>query len=314
MQSPITESASLRSRAVWLYYSRNWTQKDIAERLGVSRSTVIRMLEEARRRDEVQVWINSLPGDLTDIALDLEQRFGLPRVIVVPGAESQDETARAVGVALGQYLSGTIEDGMTIGVGWGRTLNAALPTFRPGPREGTRIVSLLGGLIQTRGLNPADFSWQFATRLGGEAMLYLAPLIVDSAETRRRLVEDCGLGLLHETARRLDLVILSCGNLEVPGGSMGSDHLGPEARAMLIAAGAVGDVCCNFLDADGRDVDHPLRGRLMRVELDDLAGAGRIVLAAGGAARAGVIRATIRRIRCSTLVTDEGAARALLAL
>ncbi|MEP0323573.1 MAG: sugar-binding transcriptional regulator, partial [Bauldia litoralis] len=35
-------------------------------------------------------------------------------------------------------------------------------------------------------------------------------------------------------------------------------------------------------------------------------------VAGGGAARATAIRAAIRRVGCNTLVTDEGAARALL--
>ena len=70
---------------------------------------------------------------------------------------------------------------------------------------------------------------------------------------------------------------------------------------------------CHFLDAEGRSVDHPVQGRVMSVGLEVVAGAAQVVLASGGRHRAAAIRATIARIGCTTLVTDEAAARALLA-
>jgi DNA-binding transcriptional regulator LsrR (DeoR family) len=70
----------------------------------------------------------------------------------------------------------------------------------------------------------------------------------------------------------------------------------------------------NFLDADGRTIDHPINERVMSVDLDTLKQARHIVLSSGGAHRAKAIRATIRRIGCNTLITDEAAARALLGL
>jgi DNA-binding transcriptional regulator LsrR (DeoR family) len=52
----------------------------------------------------------------------------------------------------------------------------------------------------------------------------------------------------------------------------------------------------------------------MSIDLDTLKKAKHIVLSSGGAHRAVAIRATIRRIGCNTLITDETAARELLRL
>jgi DNA-binding transcriptional regulator LsrR (DeoR family) len=68
----------------------------------------------------------------------------------------------------------------------------------------------------------------------------------------------------------------------------------------------------NFLDAEGNSIDHPINRRVMSVDLDTLKKARHIVLSSGGAHRALAIRATIKRIGCNTLITDEGAAKALL--
>lgn len=313
-QSSLSNTDSLRLRAAWLYYNRGLTQADIAERLGISRSTVIRMLEEAQRRAEVQIWINPTPGDCTEMALKLEERLGLHSAIIVPGEGDPEETANGVGAALGRLLTDLIVDDMTVGVGWGRTLSASLRTYRPQRRDGVRIVSLLGGAMQVSRENPAEYSWRMASHIGADCLLFLAPLIVDSADTKRRLIEDCGLWKLVDTAGALDVAVVSCGDIGRESSSLSRAFLSDADHAALVAAGAVCDAMCHFLDAEGRTVDHPIHERVMSVELDSVAKAKRVVLASGGRTRATAIRATIRRIGCHTLVTDEAAARALLEL
>lgn len=312
--STLAEDRALRIRAAWLYYNRGLTQKDIAERLGISRSSVIRLLDEARRRAEVQIWIDMPPDDLSDLATALEDRFRLERAIVVPGEGTPEETARDVGSALGRFLSDRIGEGMTVGVGWGRTLDASLMAFRPPRLSGVRVVSLLGGVVETRGLNPMDFAWRLAGALGADCLLFPAPLIVDSAETKRRLIEDCGLARIAEVAQGMDMAVVSCGDIGLSGSSLSQGFVTPQDYSGLIAAGAICDTMCHFLDAAGRSVDHPVQGRVMSVGLDVVAGAKHVVLASGGRRRAAAIRATIARIGCHTLVTDEAGAQALLDL
>lgn len=313
-QGQIADAQSLRLRAAWLYYNRGLTQKDIAATLGVSRSSVIRLLEEARRRSEVQIWITPTPGDCTDLALALEETYGLSEAIVVPGHGTPEQTAADVGAALGRFLSEVVADGMTIGVGWGRTLSASLHTFRPPHRTQVRIVSLLGGLIEARTVNPADVAWQMASLIGADCLLFPAPLIVDSAETRRRLIEACGLDRLMAVARGLDLAVISCGDIGSAGTSLSQGFLTAAVQRELVAAGAICDTICQFLTADGTGVAHPIQDRVMSVGLDAVAAAGHVVLASGGARRAAAIRAALLRTGAATLITDEAAARALLAL
>jgi len=80
----------------------------------------------------------------------------------------------------------------------------------------------------------------------------------------------------------------------------------------LLAAGAVGDVLCHFVDAQGRVVDHPVNERVVAVGLADLRRVPKIVLAAGGKRKADAIRAALLATRARVLITDETAARALL--
>lgn len=304
-------TADKRLRAAWLYYNRGLTQKEVADRLGISRATVIRMLEEAQRRAEVRVWISEPPGESVQLALRLEAAYGLAEARVVPGGDRVFET---VGLALGAFLSERLADGMTVGVGWGRTLNAALAGFLPGPRRDMRVLSLLGGVIQPGTINPADFAWRLASATSATCHLFLAPLLVDSADTRSRLIDCCGLGRIFDLARGMDLAVISCGDPRGRDGSLASNFIDAEVRRELVAAGAIADVLCQFIDAEGRTLPHPMRDRLMAVDLDCVATARQVVVATGGAERAAALAAALRRFPGAVLITDEAAGRRLLEL
>ncbi|MBO3762098.1 sugar-binding transcriptional regulator [Ciceribacter sp. L1K22] len=311
-----TEASSLRLRAAWLYYNEGMTQKDVADRLGISRSTVIRMLDEALRRAEVQIWISDDIGDCVELSLKLEKAFGLDEAVVVPTPEKQDAAAlaKAVGLALGQFLTEVVSDDMTIGVGWGRTMTASLSGFRPPRRENCKVVSLLGGIVAVHQTNPIDYTWRLASQLGAECYMFLAPLLVDSVATKRALIDQCGLKTIYDLAEELDLAIVSCGDIGPHSTSLSEGFISNRTLKELIAAGCVCDTMFNFLDAEGRAVDHEINERVMSVDLDTLRKARHIVIASGGAHRAIPIHATMKRIGCNTLITDEAAARELLRL
>lgn len=310
----LRDAQSLRLRAAWLYYTHGYTQKDIADRLGLARTTVVKLLDEALKRSEVQIWIAEGGAELIDLSLRLEDRLKLDEAIVVPGGGGADETAKAVGAALGILLSKSINDGMTLGVGWGRTLTSSLATFRPPRREGVKVVSLLGGLVEVTLANPLEFTWRLANRLGAECFLFPAPLLVDSAETRERLMSRCGLDRLEKLASSLDLAVLSVGDIGATATSLSKGLLSQTQLDELYHAGCVCDMLCNFLDAQGRSVAHPLNERVMSISPETIARAAHVVIATGGAARAEAILAARQRVGCNTLLTDEPAARRLLEL
>jgi DNA-binding transcriptional regulator LsrR (DeoR family) len=309
-----SEGDSIRLRAAWLYHIHGLTQKEVAERVGLSRATVVRLLDEALQNGDVQIWIREGDRDCINLALQLEAAYGLDEVIVVQGADSLDATTRSVGQALGQFLSETVPDDCTIGVGWGRTLMASLPSLRPSRRERVQVVSLLGGIVEVHASNPLEYTWRMASQFGGNCYLFIAPAFVDSPETKMRLIERCGLGKLYALGGTLDIAVVSVGDIGPNATSLAANFVQPQQIAELSELGCVCDVLCNFLDADGRSVPHPLNDCVMSIPLDEIARAKHVVLATGGGHRAPAIRAAIRRLGCNTLITDDAAARALIDL
>ena len=121
------------------------------------------------------------PGDLTDLASALEDRFGLDRAIIRAGRGARPRKPPATSAPpWGRFPvrpdRQRHDRGGGGGVGWGRTLDAALMAFRAATGwRGVRVVSLLGGVVEPKGLNPIDFAWRLAGALGGDCLFVPGP-------------------------------------------------------------------------------------------------------------------------------------------
>lgn len=299
-------------RAAWLYYVEGLTQEAIANAMRVSRAKVIRLLAAARDSGIVRIRIDGEGGEQIALEQRLTAALGLTEAVVAPSPADPASTAAIVGEAAGIYLADRVTAGMAIGVGWGQTLSMSLKAIGTQPRERLAVVSLLGGMTHSRAINPSAVARRMADAFGAECYQLTAPVFVANPSTRAALFREPGLEYLVKRARNVDLALVSVGDL-TKDATLFREGLLPRAElATLRAAGAVGDVLCQFVDAEGRVVDHPVNRRVIAVDLADLRRVPTIVIAAGGARKAIAIRAALRATGARVLVTDEAAARALL--
>ena len=308
------EADRLRARATWLYHVEGCTQNDIATQLGINRVMVVRLLADARRRNEVRITISAPLTELLLLEREMETRFCINRVIVAPFADPEADPVKVIAAAAGNFISREMKAGMTVGVGWGRTLFNTLPFITGATLEDFRVVSLLGGIAAARRFNPAEFAWQFAELFQGEGFLIPAPAVVDSPETKHALLERCGLSAIFEMADNLDVALLSCGGISSLTTSYRTGYLSEADRRSLIEAGAIGDVLYNFIDEKGDLVDHEVNNRVISVNLASLLRTPERVLISGGKEKLVAMRAAITTVAPTTLILDEQTALALIAV
>ena len=309
---PQSETDRLRARAVWLYHVEGLTQNDIATQLGINRVMVVRLLADAKRRNEVRVTISAPLADLVELERAVEMRFGIARVIVAPFADPEGDPVRVIAAAAGNFISGLMKSGMTVGVGWGRTLYNTLPFIAGATLDDFRVISLLGGIAAARRFNPAEFAWQFAELYQAEGFLIPAPAVVDSPETKHALLERCGLAAIFEMADKLDVSLLSVGGISNMTTSYRTGYITESDRRSLIEAGAVGDVLYNFIDEAGDLVAHEVNNRVISANLLRLRRTPERVLISGGRDKLVAVRAALRTLAPTTLITDEQTAMSLL--
>jgi len=307
-----SDADRIRARAVWLYHVEGLTQNEIATRLGINRIMVVRALADARRRNEVRVSISAPLAELVELERDVEKLFGIERVIIAPFSDPEGDPVRVIAAAAGNFISGIMKSGMTVGVGWGRTLYNTLPFINGTTLDDFRIVSLLGGIAAARRFNPAEFAWQFAELFQGDGYLIPAPAVVDSVETKHALLERCGLAAIFEMADMLDVALLSVGGISTLTTSYRTGYISEADRRSLIEAGAVGDVLYNFIDCNGEVVNHEVNSRVISVNLPRLRKTPERVLISGGREKLVALKAAIRTLSPTTFITDEQTALSLI--
>ena len=318
-QSPLSTVLDLlstdeqrRTRIAWLYYVEGLTQAEIAARLGVSRVKVVRDLQIGRQSGLVQIQINGRLASCVALERRLEKSFALKEAVVVPTPQDPAHLPATLGIALGSWLSDRLRAGQTLAVGWGRTLHWSVRALRRRGLPNLTVVALLGGIGRGSEINMYETAARVAETLGAQCYYLAAPAFAASSAMRDMLLAQAGLREVLDRARRADIALVSVGTLGPTATNRRIGLLGDAEAAELLAAGAVGDLLCTFLDRDGRPVDHPLNTCSVGLPVADLATLPAAVLASGGAEKVPMVRAALVGGYVNHLITDEGTAEALV--
>jgi deoxyribonucleoside regulator len=301
-----------RMRIAWMYYVEGLTQNEIADRLGIGRVTVVRNINEALKQREVKIWITGHVAECLALEGQLKTKFNLIEAVVVPEPANSENTSRVIGNAAGMYITDQLTDNFCLGVGWGATLYASLQTLSPREFSNVEVVSMLGGIVQARRFNPAEFAWQFANTVGANCYLLAAPAVVDSEQTRSALIERCGLNEVLARSEKMDMALLSVGTMSAQSTSFRFGFFTEEERQSLMKAGAVGDMLYNFYDKNGQIVDHPINRRVMSMPIENLKTVAKRVMISGGNDKVEALLGGIKMIQPNVIITNEATARQLM--
>lgn len=300
-----------RARVAWHYYVGGLTQQEIADRLGITRLRVNRIVGQARTDGSVRIEVRLPLASCVALEERLKQRYGLQDARVVPSIADQDAQQRTIGEAAGAMLEPLLHDGAGFGVGWGRTLSAAVKRLSPQRFSNAWVASLMGGLTRGSGSNTFEVATEFAKALGAECYYLAAPIYCPSSESRTTLMTHYGLAEAVRRARLAQVALVAAGDLSARS-LLASTQIVHENLHDLIAAGAVGDLLGVFLGADGKPVDHPLNSRVIALAPHELRAIPASILASGGPHKAAAIRAVMNAGYVNRLVTDESVAESLL--
>ncbi|WP_407526261.1 sugar-binding transcriptional regulator [Methylobacterium oryzisoli] len=305
------EGEHVRARVAWYYFIAGLKQQEIADRLGITRLRVNRIVGQARADGSVRIELRMPLAQCVALEARLRDRFGLAEAVVVPAVDDPSAQQRVIGEAAGALLDPLLAEGRGLGVGWGSTLSAAARRISPRRLPGAWVAALMGGLTRGSGTNTFEVATEFARALGAECYYLPAPIYCPSSENRLALLTHYGLAEAMRRARQADVALVAAGDLSDLS-LLARTQTVSENRAALAAAGAVGDLLGVYLDRDGRPVDHPLNARAVALPPEDLREVPCSILAAGGPHKAGIVAAVLRAGYVNRLVTDEAVAGAIL--
>lgn len=324
-----TARVALIAKVARMYHEEKLLQPEIGQRLSISQSSVSRLLKEAEETGITRTIVVTPPGVYSELERELRQRYDLQDATIAE-APAGDRVARllAIGAAAARYLELTLHDGERIGItSRSSALHATIQSLAPLASVRADVV------VQTLGAVGSPLMRAEATRLtdrlaqltGGEAMYLTAPGVVASGAVRDGLLEDPYIADAARAWKDLTLVLAGVGALPAaspaaaaassPSADRDRDSALPaDELDRLRAAGAVGDICLNFFDAEGRAVAGDLHSRIVGISADELRAVPRRLAVAGGAEKVDAIHAALRGRWINVLITDHETGQALLDL
>jgi DNA-binding transcriptional regulator LsrR (DeoR family) len=298
-----------------LYYAEGRDQSEIARIAGVSRSSISRLLTQARGRGIVRISVEEHDSRERSLEDALRRRFGLRHVVVVRPFDGSGVEAvrRTIGYVAAPVISELIQPRAVVGVAGGRTLTDLVRYMAPTrPVADVRVAQLMGNIGPAADLIDAiELSRALAQRFGGTFYALNAPAFAEDGRARGVFLAHPHLREVWELFRQIDVALVGIGTL-TDSAFIERGVLEPAALAALRTAGAVGEICGRFFDRAGTECATPYRRRVMSIGLDELARRSDVVVVTNGSQRAEALQAAFTGGLVKSLVIDEAGARAVL--
>lgn len=299
------EEAALIAAAE-LYYRDQLSQQEVAQRLGVSRSTVSRMLQIARDEGIVHIEIRR-PSSPESLSKSLRSALGLRRVIVVPAA-TRSGLHVIVTPTLAEIARLELAPGDALAVSWGSTI-AEIARSRHFPRlHGVQLIPAIAAFDELDGRFQTNEIARRIAALSGAEVNFLHSPAMPSPRLCRTLLAD------EDSRRRLALWDRLAAALVGIGPPTADVETAPAhvlaARGDL--AHAAGDVVSRYFDIHGQPVPFENENLLLGMSRDQLRHTGTVIGVAAGAGKGPAIVGAARAGLIHVLVTDDAAAGAAL--
>ena len=305
---------SLGLRAAWLHYIGGLTQAAVAKHLGLPSVKTHRLIARAVAEGAVKVTIDGDIVACVELESKLSARFGLHLCRVTPDLVEEGLPLRALGIAGAEYLRNLLSTNpdITIGIGHGRTLSAAIHQLSNLDSSHARFVSLLGCLTRNYALNPHDVMHRIAEKTGAQAYMMPVPFFANTVEDREVLLAQRGVSEVFSMAADSKVKLVGIGTLEPAAQLVEAGLITVQEINDISAAGAVGEMLGYFFDARGQRITNSLTARTIAIPLDTRR-RENIVALVGGQSKIAAIQAVLASGFLSGLITDEQTAQMLLA-
>ena len=317
MKSNNDQDLKTLARICKMYYVLNMKQTEIALIENMSKSTISRLLNQAKELGYIAVHLNFPQKSKMDLEMDLEARFNLNNVTLCESFPSNERLMFVdISRSIVDTLNHTLVPGSTLALSWGNTLNQVSENLTPMAIQDVEVVQLNGGITHiSENRVSDDILLNFARNLSGSAKSLNVPSLLGEPFIASALKRDPRTHSLLEKARHANIALFAIG-------SVGLDSVLVEAgfftaksyQEDVVDKGYVGDVCSHYLLPDGRYVADDLYNRVVGITLDELKVIPTRMGVAVGVKKARAVLAALRAGLITDLYIDEQMAIEICAL
>lgn len=308
----------LKLKAAYLYYYDDLSQKQVADKLNISRPTLNKMLKEARQEGMVKVEIYDYKNYFNLIKQEnlICSKFGLKHAKIVDSfTNDRNIIKERISKTAAEYFNQIIRSGMCVGVGWSPLLENMADYITPLKNiTNAEFVSLLGG--------SGNLDFQINANLLNEKIaksfynssiynLY-TPIFTNDLALYSALTEDKSIKKVLNKMRDLDIALIGVEGEGTSSTALMTSSVPKEYIKNLQNENVVGNICARFYDIDGNICVKELYNKTISIPLDILKKTPTIIALALGQHSVKALVGAARGGYYNVLITDENTAKAML--
>ena len=242
-----------------LYYHQNLNQNEIARILGISRPTVSRLLEEARDSGIVEIVVHNPIKKNPELSSILRNHFKLREAIVIAGNNPYDTALLNCAKMAAKFLSTILDNNMSIGLTWGRAINAICNSIQPKEYYNVNVVQMAGCLgTGNPQLDGLELALRVAKKFSSTYSNIIAPIYVDDEFVYNHLISSSQIKSTLKKASHVDIALTGIGSLEDGHGALAlSNCYSAEDIETIKVAGGVGHILGRIMDCNGNEISSP---------------------------------------------------------
>ena len=209
---PLTpEQKNEYTRIAYYYYEAGQTQDQIAQRLGISRQRVNRILAECIERGIVRITVDRSPEEYFASESALEDKYRL-KAVRLAHSLGADQLYGNLGVVAGQYLKSIVKRGDIIGCVPGRGVAGLVDNMPQMERTGLTVTQLMGSESRREyNLEVDSILHRFARKLSALPQPLYAPVLVSNAELRESIVREPYYQEAYAVMKRCTVAVVGIG-------------------------------------------------------------------------------------------------------
>lgn len=305
-KSAAFESDQLVKRVAWMYYEDDLNQQEIAEKLKLSRSKVLRLLKSSREMGFVKISLDVGSTLIFVLERQLCQLAGIDECLIVP---TGPDVLASVGKAMAYRFNEALRSCSAIGVGGGRTLFAFAKELDPTDRIVTKeIVAVIGNTKPNLAVEPFDIASTLATKLPVEFFHVWGPSSAANEQEAELVMSMPSIRTVLQKAENVDIAFVGIGDMR-NSSFIRYGYVDGHELENVANSGMVGEILGRFFDSDGRPFETDINRLHISIRLPAKA---RLIGVAGGLEKVQSILGALRTGWLQGLITDEATAKALV--
>lgn len=297
-----------------LYFLEGHSQQEIANKFGISRPQISRIINSARETGIVEIKINDPFKEELYYEQELIRTYDLHDAVVVDTSNLPTEEAiELLAKSGGYYLQKVIQSDSTVGLMAGKSIQRVIQYTKKNDAKNVRVVPLVGGL----GISGA--SWhansnviQLAEKMNFDYYVLNAPAIVSSNSIKSDLIREEGIRQVLDYYNRLNIAVVGIGEITEEATFFKTMNLSKKELDEILDAGAVCTIGKSFLNEKGEEVAQSITSRMIGVSGEHLRQTPLVIGIAAGDHKVEAISASLAGKWLDVLITDVNTSNKLL--